>query len=297
VLWRESLTLFGAAPRDHIFVARTEPDGRTVIRFGDGEEGARLPRGVDNIRATYRKGAGVAGNVKAGQLSMLLTRPLGVKDVINPLPATGGSDPQNQEQARANAPVTVLTLGRVVSLQDYEDFARGFPGIAKALATWTWDGRRRGVIVTVAGPAGATIAQGSPTHTSLLGALTESGDPHVAVRLVGFRPVGFRLVVNVARSPDYLKEKVEAGVREALLAAFSFDGRRLGQPVALSEVVAVMQAVPGVLGVDVDALHRPNTPAVPNARLRADAPQPGWASALGAELLTIDAAALSLTVD
>lgn len=297
VLWRLAPTLFDAAPRDRIYIARTEPDGRTVIRFGDGKEGARLPRGVDNIRATYRKGAGIAGNVKAGQLSMLLTRPLGVKDVINLLPATGGADPQSQEQARTNAPVTVLTLGRVVSLQDYEDFSRGFPGIAKALATWTWDGRRRGVIVTVAGPGSAAIAAGSPTHGSLLGALADSGDPHVPVKLVGFRPVQFRLVATVARSPDYLKEKVEAGVRGALLTAFSFDARGLGQAVALSEVVAVIQAVPGVLGVDVDALHRPNQPAVPNARLRADAPQPGWAAALGAELLTIDAAALSITVD
>ena len=47
-----------------------------------------------------------------------------------------------------NAPLTVLTLGRIVSLRDYEDFARAFAGVAKALATWTWDGERQGVFVT-----------------------------------------------------------------------------------------------------------------------------------------------------
>ena len=53
--------------------------------------------------------------------------------------------------ARRNAPLTVLTLDRIVSLRDYEDFARAFGGIAKALATWTWDGQRQGIFVTVAG--------------------------------------------------------------------------------------------------------------------------------------------------
>ena len=53
-------------------------------------------------------------------------------------------NPSRCPDARQNAPFTVLTLERVVSLQDYEDFARAYPGIAKALATWTWDGRKRG---------------------------------------------------------------------------------------------------------------------------------------------------------
>lgn len=294
VLWHEAPTLYATGPRDRIYAARTEPDGRTTIRFGDGEAGARLPRGTDNVRAIYRKGAGVAGNVKAGQLSMLLTRPLGVKDVVNPLPANGGADPQSQEQARANAPIAVLTLGRVVSLLDYEDFARGYPGIAKALATWTWDGRRRGVLLTVAGPEGALIEEEGIAWPGLLSSLVGAGDPHVPLRLRTHRPVGFVLTASLAVAPDYLPEKVVTDVETALLAAFSFDARQLGQAVALSEVLAVMQAIPGVLGVDVDRLHRPDQPPGAYPRLRAAVPQPGAADGPGAELLTLDAAALSL---
>ena len=48
----------------------------------------------------------------------------------------------------------MLTLGRIVSLEDYEDFARAFAGIEKALATWMWSGEKRGVFVTVAGAKG-----------------------------------------------------------------------------------------------------------------------------------------------
>ena len=55
------------------------------------------------------------------------------------------------------APLSVLTLDRMVSLQDYEDFARAFAGIAKALATWSGVGRTRGVFLTVAGPGGTAV--------------------------------------------------------------------------------------------------------------------------------------------
>ena len=38
-------------------------------------------------------------------------------------------EPEPRERASENAPITVLVLDRVVSLQDYEDFARGYATI------------------------------------------------------------------------------------------------------------------------------------------------------------------------
>ena len=72
---------------------------------------------------------------------------------MNPRRRSAATTPSRATTRATNAPLTVLTLDRVVSLRDYEDFARAFAGIAKALATWSWDGERRGVFVTVAGPA------------------------------------------------------------------------------------------------------------------------------------------------
>src|SRR5205823_2679706 len=115
---------------------RTDDEGKTTVIFGDGKTGARLPTGVENVKTKYRKGIGLPGLVKEHKLSQLMTRPLGVKGVTNPLAATGAQDREQLADARRNAPLTVLTLGRVLSLQDYEDFARAFSGIVKALATW-----------------------------------------------------------------------------------------------------------------------------------------------------------------
>lgn len=153
--WSEVPTLFGHGPQERIYVTRTDDDGRTTVVFGDGRTGARLPTGQENVRAKYRKGIGLPGLVKAHQLTLLMTRPLGVKSVTNPLAPSGAADREGLAEARRNAPLTVLTLDRIVSLQDYEDFARAFAGIVKALATWIWRDTRRSVFVTVAGSNGA----------------------------------------------------------------------------------------------------------------------------------------------
>ena len=127
------------------------------------------------------KGIGEGGNLRPDRLTQLLTRPLGVKGGHNPLPAAGGADREQLADARRTAPLTALTLGRIVSLADYEDFARAFAGIGKALATWTWNGNTRGVFVTVAGPRGAPVETGSTTLANLLKAILAAGDPIGAV--------------------------------------------------------------------------------------------------------------------
>jgi hypothetical protein len=293
LLWRERPTLYGAASKDHVYIARLDADGNTTVQFGDGVTGARLPSGQNNIRAKYRKGIGLEGLVKAGQLSMLLTRPLGVKGVVNPLDASSAQDPEQLDDARGNAPLKVLTLERVVSLTDYENFARAFGGIAKALASWTWDGRSRGVLVTVAGPGGAAVMPGSATYDNLLAAMRAGGDPFVELRVKTFRPAYFHFAGNVKVAAEFETDKVLAAVEQALRAQFAFGARAFGQPVMLSEVIAAIQAVPGVIAVDVDKLYRAGAGASLQPRLLAELPvlAPNG-QLLAAELLTLDAAPL-----
>ncbi len=289
LLWHEVLTLYGRGPREHVYVTRTGDDGKTTIEFGDGVTGSRLPTGQDNVRALYRKGIGTDGLVKAGQLSLLLTRPLGIKSVINPEDATGAQDRESLDDARTNAPLTVLTLDRTVSLQDYEDFSRAFAGVAKALATWTWDGQTRRVFITVAGPNGAVIAPDSDTYRHLLEALQQAGDPFVGLRVQSYRPAYFRFAGRVKVDPDYETDAVLASVEQALRTQFSFGVRAFGQPVMLSEVIAAVQPVPGVVAVDVDKLHRAGAAATLESRLLAALPEtlPDGSTA-AAELLTLE---------
>jgi len=258
--WKPRDTLYGAAASDHAYVLHTDEAGRDWLQFGDGERGARLPSGSQNVRARYRKGLGVEGNVRADTLTQLMTRPLGLKGVANPGAAEGGSDPEPAAHARSSMPLGTRTLGRVVSVLDYADFARAYSGIAKAQAQVLQLAHGTVVAVTVAGQDGATISATNPVWTNLRDALAGSGDPHVDVRLMGHQASTFRIGLKVKVHPDHETKAVLAAVEAALREAFSFDRRELGQPVQQSEVVAVAHAVPGVVAIDLDLLYGGTAP-------------------------------------
>ncbi len=296
LLWREVASLHDRGPEEHVYVTRPGDDESVTVHFGNGVNGARLPTGEQNVRFKYRKGSGLEGMVRAGQLSQLLTRPLGLREVSNPLAAEGADEAETLEDARQNAPLTVLTLERAVSLQDYEDFARAYPGIGKALATWTWDGRTRGILLTVAGPEGVDIVPGGLVETGLSEALRASGDPFVPLRVLGYRRAEFEVAGTVEVHPDYEAEAVLEAVRDELHTAFAFAARRFGQPVFLSEVLGVMHRVAGVLAVDVDHLQRTDAALAqdPAPRLLAEFPAMGAAAGIAAaELLLLAAGDLT----
>jgi predicted phage baseplate assembly protein len=296
LLWKEAPNFYGRGPEERVYVTQLDDDGNTAVIFGDGIQGARLPTGQTNVKARYRKGIGLGGLVLAGQLSQLMTRPLGVKSALNPLPSQGAEDPDNMEHARRDAPTTILTLDRIVSLKDYEDFARSYAGIDKALATWISRGESRGVFLTVAGPDGAVISEAGQTRKALMEAIAAHCDPNALFEVRSFRPRLFRVAGTIKLKPDRLVEAVQPEIETKLRRHFSFHERQFGQPVPLSEVIAVIHQIDAVKWVDIDALHRSDEPPGWHPILSADFPRQGAAQLLPAELLTLDPAPVELEV-
>ena len=250
--WHEIRNLAFATEDSRAYVTITDDEAKTRVIFGDGRHGARLPTGNENVRATYRAGIGMGGNVRARQISLATTRPLGVKEVINPLRASGGADPETRDQARRNVPLAVLALDRLVSVPDYADFARTFGGVGKAAAIRLGDL----VHVTIAGAADAPVDISSDLYRNLLGALRRYGDPALNVRLEVRELLALILHAKVGLQPDHAWESVEPMVRAALLDRFGFERTELGSSVYRSEVTACIQAVRGVAWVDLDLFDR-----------------------------------------
>lgn len=267
VAWQEKPTLYGASPTDQAYTLATNEQGRALAVFGDGIRGARLPSSVNNVRVRYRKGLGAEGNVAAEQLSQLVTRPLGLKGVANPLAAEGGTDPEGVDVARENIPLTTRTLGRVVSLVDYADFARAFSGVAKAEVQVLQLPAGSIVAVTVAGPGGSALSPASPVWHNLLSALRKSGDPFVPLRLFACIVKNFEIALRVKTDPAYDRAEVLSAIEASLRVRYSFARRELGQPVQSSEVIAVAQENPGVVAVALTALHPSDEPPARRVRL------------------------------
>ncbi len=275
VRWREAdnHVLLGPADRAYVLERREEKayDATTVI-FGDGQNGARLPTGVENVTAVYRSGLGQAGNVPAGRIKQLATRPLGVKDVSNALPATGGADREGRDAARANAPLAVMALDRLVSVTDYADFARTFAGIGKAAAAELSDGRRSVVHLTIAGVDDIPIATTSDLYRNLRLALARAGDPWTPVQIALRELLLLVVIAGVRLHPDYLWSAVAPQIRARLYDALSFARRDLGQDVTAGEIIAAIYGVPGVVYADLDVL---------DALTEADVTGPNLANRLG----------------
>ncbi len=269
VEWHETDTFSGLTPKDRKFITKTDDDGKTTVVFGNGKEGSRLPTGMGNVKAVYRSGIGKPGNVKAEQISLLATKPLNVKAVINPLRASGGADKDTRDQARENAPLAVMSLDRLVSVQDYADFARTFAGIGKAVAGKITDGTRQLVHVTIAGIDDVPIDDTSDLYTNLLQSLRSYGDPYQPLVVQARELVQLVLNANIRISPDYQWEPVVTEIRSLLLENFGFQKRALGQSVYLSEIIATIQAIRGVEYTDVDSFGGiPEKRAVPDGTRR-----------------------------
>ncbi|MET9846904.1 putative baseplate assembly protein [Streptomyces ossamyceticus] len=285
VTWTEAPSLFPLGPHDRSYVVRIQDDATATVVFGDGERGARLPSGQENVRATYRTGIGPQGNVGAGSLSLLVKRPLGIRAVDNPLAASGGTAPERTDDVRTRAPLTVRTFDRVVSLADHEVFARNFTGIAKARATVLRPAPMPFLHLTVAAPDGAVP---DDTLTALRAALETDGLPGRRLGLDSYRELPFTLGVAILPAPDRAPDAVSGAVEHALAQLYSFGRRDFAQPVTAAEAIATAQRVPGVVAANLTALRLTGESAAVASLLLARGARLGaGGTAVPAELLVL----------
>jgi predicted phage baseplate assembly protein len=256
-----------------------------------------LPTATNNLKAKYRTNLGAAGNLPPGRLNNLMTRPLGLQGVNQPRPASGGEDPEQREDARENAPLSVKALGRLVSLSDYADFARVYAGIAKSHAAWGKFGRAQGVLLTIAGAEGAEIPADSDLGEKFADAVQSFRDATVLVQIVSYAPRTFSLSLRLYCDARFDTETIIAEARAVLEERYSFRKMHLGEGVTASTIITLLQNVAGVVGVDLDYLHLSSSPATREMRLPA---RGGYVDRNGtvfpAELLTLDTSNLSITV-
>ena len=251
VLWKEVPSLYGRGSEERVYTTRLDNDGKMSVQFG-GPPGARPPTGKNNIAATYRQGLGLAGMVAGRTLTTLLDRPAGLKGVVNPMAAEGGAEAETLEQARVNAPATVQTFGRIVSVRDFEDAARELAAVAKARAYVDWDGEEQSVFVVVAGSAGSSLEN---SVRDIAASLDAQRDINRKMRVLPHARLPIEVSLDVIAHGDYTLEAVRAAVGTALAGLFAFDNRELGQPVFFSDLYRVLQAAEGVVAADLDVLR------------------------------------------
>src|SRR5207248_1873408 len=141
---------------------------------------------------------------------------------------------------------------------------------------------------------GATFQRGDPTIINLTKALLGAGNPFVPMLVDSYTPVLFEIAATLyVDSANYDPAEVLGRVWTALSTGFSFAQRHLGQGVAQSEVIAMIQQIAGVIAVELTAFQRSgDAPVSPlTAVLRAASPVAGSNTPpRAAEMLLLDPA-------
>ena len=246
--WKEARDLLGHGPRERIYTTSVDATGLTTVHFGDGIDGSRLPRGKKNVVASYRQGSGRAGEVRAGTLTSLLDRPLGLKSVTNPGKAQGGAEMESLDDVRRNAPNTVRTFDRIVSLKDFEDAAREYRSwkVAKARARRTWSGTDLVIRLIVAGVDGRVMEDSDPQKKLLWDHLSKLRDPNIELELRGHKNRSLQIRAEIRVRSGYDEDAVLKAARSALIECFSFNKRDLGEAVHLAGVYSVLHDLDGI---------------------------------------------------
>lgn len=124
-----------SGPNDKHFIIDISTESTAYIQFGDGLNGM-IPGGNQPIIGEFYTTIGTGGNVDANTINssnfdFTVTGANTIR-ISNPLASVGGNNYQTIEQIRLSVPLSLRTLERGVTLQDYKDIAKLAPGVDKS---------------------------------------------------------------------------------------------------------------------------------------------------------------------
>jgi hypothetical protein len=261
IRWHSQPHLFFSGREDRHYVVDRVGG---LLMFGDGVNGKIPPIGTNNILARqYRFGGGQAGDVPAGAITQLLSGVPAVQAVTNPRPAEGGADAETIEAINTRGPQSIRHRQRAISAQDYEALARQASpgiGIVRALPATDHSGRHAPGWVTIVILPQSLERRPQPSYELRRRvrryveerAPAVVGVPHyIHVTGPDYLPVG--VAVTIAPVDPGEAGPVEQRTRQALEGFLhpvtggpEGMGWVFGRDVFLSDVAALLEALPGV---------------------------------------------------
>jgi Baseplate J-like protein len=258
--WDEQINLIhsddGSESGDH-FLVETDEEGRSLIRFGNGVNGRKLPPDAI-VHCSYQVGRGLDGNVGADTLVNFDASfdPLLAGDVRgwNPFDVINGLDPEPVAEIIRRVPEAYRYRQlRAVTLQDYVRRAEEVPEVSRAAARYAWTGSWRTVQIAI-DPVGTTtfddeLRRRIARHLDAVRLIGED----LEIRPPRFVPLDIRIAICI--DPEHWPEDVRFVLEQEFAEGYTPDGRlgffhpdlwTFGQELHASQLLGRVQAVEGV---------------------------------------------------
>lgn len=240
---------------DKVYRIFTDEYDRTTVQFGDGVKGKIPESGVGNIQFKYRVGGGVSGNqIGPDKLTRFPEQYQFIDSVTNPLRPSGGKEKETIDEAKQNAPASLISMERAVRHEDYAVQAKLVSGVSDASAAR--DSRIPLIeIVTLSAYGDNPVPTGTwdrwtQTGTGTLGnvgnhLLSVCTTP-IILDIRPCRPIR----INVAYEIYFIKTiRVEDGIvaaRQTIVNYFSSDRQKIGAQCPVSGLTQELESTYGV---------------------------------------------------
>lgn len=247
------------------------------LKFGDNVNGA-APLAGQSISVRYRAGGGLRGRIGTGQIDeQRSVNPLPPVSALvpvrftNPTPSVGGTDRETLEEAKKRAPREFSVHQNIVTEEDYAIIAQSFAhpvfgAVSKALATIRTglNANLVEIYVLASGPNGqlvtpnAGLKRGLSTYFDQFNVLTD----HVEILDGAILAVDVEMTIVVSKNGDasVVKSKAQA----AIVTFFDASNWEMGESLYVSNLIEVIEAIDGVLHVD---LFKPLNNILPTGQL------------------------------
>lgn len=253
-------------PSDPVFTTYLDSAGLTWIEFGDGINGL-VPTTGTAITVSYIVGAGSAGNVQAGTVGYFVDPIPNVSTKIATSGTafvssamTGGTDPETNDQIRANAPASYATTQRAVSLSDFIAMAQNIPGVTAATAVAAHSTSITLYLMGANNQAASDEVQDAVeaffTGKILAGVTLTTAQPTLVAIDVGTNSNPMTLVV----STGFSQAGVVAKVKSAIASLFTSPNVSFGQTINVGTIYSTVLAISGVQYCVIPVILREDAP-------------------------------------
>lgn len=238
-VYKDTLGLSG--PLDKHFTVLVVENQTAYIQFGDNINGA-IPPGSQDIIVDLFLTNGASGNVDPDTINTFVTEPVvpGALTLTssNVIKANGGLNVEGLASIRRRAPLSIRTLDRAVTRQDYVDIAIMSPGISKAALLYNCG---KTIIIFVA-PEGGGIAQA---------ALTQSTKDYIDNRKmvttkVLVKPAGESIInIKLTATANFRASGIQtkSDIQNILLDSYSSENSNVNKPVRKSDIYALIDGL------------------------------------------------------
>lgn len=251
ISWQLVETFAYSGPYDSHYKVELDDDRKPYLQFGDGIHGKIPDSGLPMIASYYitRGASGFASSGSINTVPGIISQAVSNVTCTNLYDSVGGSNYETFDQLKNRVPLHMRTLGVAITQQDYTDLVETIPGVNKAYVNYIC-GKFLEIYIT---PVNGGVAPQSLLDTVYLKVLSKK----VITSKITVLPVNISQIyldATITGKKSFISNDISNQIIKALVDNYGYSNSKIGQPVRLSDLYALIDNLSMVDYLSIDKL-------------------------------------------